>query len=154
MKNSKNQLILSQIDKKLETLKPLSSVVIPYKGWIHTFRTAIGMSLRQLGAKMKVSAQNIRQLEEREVTGTITLNSLKQVAESLDMKLVYGFVSKHNSLEKMIENRAYEIAEEIVSRTHQSMILEDQQVNYEHLKKAIENKKQEIINEMPKYLWD
>jgi predicted DNA-binding mobile mystery protein A len=154
MKNVKQQLILDQTDRKLVPFRSLQSVIIPSKGWINTLRTALKMSLRQLGNRMNFSAQNIKQMEEREVTGTISINSLQQVALALDMKLVYGFVSKHESLEQMIEKRANEIASEIVMRTNISMKLEDQQNSEERIKKAIAQKTIEIKSEMPKYLWD
>jgi predicted DNA-binding mobile mystery protein A len=154
MKNTKQQLILDQTDRKLVVFRPLQSVIIPPKGWINTLRTALKMSLRQLGNRMNFTAQNIKQMEEREVNGTISINSLQQVAFALDMKLVYGFVLKHESLEQMIENRANEIAREIVMRTNISMKLEDQQNSEERIKKAINQKTVEIKNEMPKYLWD
>ena len=70
-----------------------------------------------------------------------------------DMKLVYGFVSKHESLEQMIEKSARELATEIVMRTHATMTLEDQQNSKERFEQAIEQKTAEIKFEMPRYLW-
>jgi len=154
MKNTKQYLLINQTDKKLENFRLLQSVVIPSKGWVHTLRTALKMSLRQLGNKMDFSAQNIKQIEEREVNGTLSLNSLQEVARALDMQLVYGFVSKHESLEQMIEKQAKELATEIVMRTNNTMALEDQQNSKERIAQAIAQKTAEIKDEMPKYLWD
>lgn len=154
MKNTKQQLVLDQTDKKLVLFQPLKTVVIPNKGWVNTMRTALKMSLRQLGNRMNFSAQNIKQIEEREVNGTISINSLREVANAMDMQLVYGFVSKHESLEQMIEKRAKELATEIVMRTNNTMTLEDQQNSKERIEKAIAQKTNEIKSEMPKYLWD
>lgn len=154
MKNTKQQLVLDQTDKKLVLFQSLQTVVVPPKGWVHTVRTALKMSLRQLGNRMHFSAQNIKQIEEREANGTISINSLREVANALDMQLVYGFVSKHESLEQMIEKRAKELATEIVMRTHNTMTLEDQQNSKERIEKAIVQKTNEIKSEMPKYLWD
>jgi len=154
MKNTRSHLILNQIDKKLSSFESLKTTVIPTKGWTHTIRTALKMSLRQLGDKMQFSAQHIKQMEEREANGTITLNSLQEVAKALDMQLVYGFVSKHASLEQMIEKRAKELATEIVMRTNNTMALEDQQNSKERIAQAIAQKTAEIKDEMPKYLWD
>ncbi|WP_445717306.1 mobile mystery protein A [Flavobacterium sp.] len=154
MKNTKQQLVLDQTDKKLVLFQPLKTVVIPNKGWVNTMRTALKMSLRQLGNRMNFSAQNIKQIEEREVNGTVSINSLREVANAMDMQLVYGFVSKHESLEQMIEKRAKELATEIVMRTNNTMTLEDQQNSKERIEKAIEQKTIEIKSEMPKYLWD
>ncbi len=101
-----------------------------------------------------MTAQSVKEMEEREANGTISIELLNEAARVLDMKLVYGFISKHESLGKMIEKRAGEIAREIVFRTNNSMILEDQQNSENRINKAIEQKKTEIKTEMPKYLWD
>lgn len=154
MKNTKQQLVLDQTDKKLVLFQSLQTVVVPPKGWVHTVRTALKMSLRQLGNRMHFSAQNIKQIEEREANGTISINSLREVANALDMQLVYGFICKHESLEQMIEKRAKKLATEIVMRTHNTMTLEDQQNSKERIEKAIVQKTNEIKSEMPKYLWD
>lgn len=154
MKNNKQYLLLQQIDKKLDAFKGLKATAVPSKGWINTFRTALKMSLRQLGNRLNISPQSAKEIEGREANGTITLNSLRDVANTMDMQLVYGFVSKHESLEQMIEKRAKELAVEIVMRTNNTMTLEDQQNSNERIKKAIAQKTLEIKNEMPKYLWD
>ena len=107
-----------------------------------------------MGDRLRISPQSVKEIEERETNGTITLNSLRDAANAIDMKLVYGFVSKHESLEQMIEKRAKELATEIVMRTHATMTLENQQNSKEHIEKAIAQKTAEIKFEMPKYLWD
>jgi len=154
MKNNKQQLLLQQTDKKLEAFKDLKVTVVPAKGWVNTFRTALKMSLRQLGNRLNIAPQSTKEIEEREANGTITLNSLRDVANAMDMQLVYGFVSKHESLEQMIEKRAKELATEIVMRTNNTMTLEDQQNSAARIEKAIAQKTEEIKSEMPKYLWD
>ena len=70
------------------------------------------------------------------------------------MQLVYGFISKHESLNQMIEKRANELAKEIVLRTNNTMTLESQQNSVERIEQAIAEKTAEIKYEMPKYLWD
>ena len=154
MKNAKQQLVLDQTDKKLALFQSLGAVVIPPKGWVNTVRIALKMSLRQLGNRMNFSPQNIKQIEEREANGTISINSLREVANAMDMQLVYSFISKHESLEQMIEKRAKELATEIVMRTNNTMTLEDQQNSAARIEKAIAQKTIEIKSEMPKYLWD
>jgi predicted DNA-binding mobile mystery protein A len=154
MKNYKQQLIIQQTDQKLAVFIPLRSTVIPSKGWINTVRTSLKMSLRQVGSRLKISSQSVKEIEEREAAGTITLNSLRDAANAMDLQLVYGFVSKHDTLEQMIEKRAKEFATEIVMRTNTTMTLEDQQNSKERIEKAIAQKTVEIKFEMPKYLWD
>lgn len=154
MKNSKRFLLIEQLDAKLSCFKEVEEVALPSAGWVKSIRTVLKMSLRQLGNKLKVSPQNIAEMEKREANGTITLNSLKEIARALDMRFIYGFISNKGSIEEMIELRAQEIAIEIVGRTHATMILEDQQNSKERIEKAIKQKTEEIKYEMPKYLWD
>jgi predicted DNA-binding mobile mystery protein A len=150
----KQKLILEQIDRKILQLKKIEDLTIPASGWIYAIRQALGMSLRQLGNKMGITPQSVKEIEVREKNGTISLNVLRQFGKSLDLKLVYGYIPKHDSLEMIIETRAEEIAREIVNRTSTSMKLEDQENNPKRIKKAISDKTKEIKLEMPKYLWD
>ena len=150
----KQKLILDQVEKRIQGILLLDSLVIPHEGWIYSIRNALGMSLRQLGKRLNMTAQSAKEMEEREKNGTVSLAVLRQVGAALDMKLVYGFIPRAGSLEKMIENRAREIAEEIVRRTSASMVLEDQGNTETRLRKAIQEKTAELTHEMPRYLWD
>jgi predicted DNA-binding mobile mystery protein A len=150
----KQILILEQIDRKLVILKKIDDLTIPATGWVYAIRQALGMSLRQLGKRMKITPQSVKDMEDREKNGTISLNVLQQFGRSLDMKLVYGFIPKNGSLEEIIEHRAYELAKDIVSRTSQSMKLEDQENSSTRIQKAIQEKAVELKQAMPKYLWD
>jgi predicted DNA-binding mobile mystery protein A len=96
----------------------------------------------------------MKEIEQREKDGSITLKNLREAGKALDMELVYGFIPKEESLEKMIEKKAYEIAREIVMRTSHSMMLEDQENSKQRIEKAIKERAEEIKNEMPGYLWD
>ena len=154
MDTQKQKLLIEQVDKKLSQFKPIESIIVPQKGWVSTIRAALKMSLRQLGNRLKISAQSVKEIEEREANGSITIKSLREVANALDMKLVYGFVPKEDSIEKIIDKRANELAREIVLRTSNTMKLEDQENSETRITKAIKNKAEEIKNKMPKYLWD
>ena len=70
------------------------------------------------------------------------------------MELVYGFVPKEGTLEKYIDSKARDLAEKIVSRTADTMKLEDQEVSYTRLKKAIEERTIIIKQDLPKTIWD
>ncbi len=112
------------------------------------------MSLRQLGNKINITAQSLKEIENREKLGTISLKVLRQVGEALQMKLVYGFIPKNYTLAKMIEERAKELAQEIVQRTSITMSLENQRTSDKNIQKAVREKTEEIKSAAPKYLWD
>jgi len=154
MENSNQKLLIEQVDRKLQQFRTLETVIIPPKGWIHTIRVTLKMSLRQLGNRLKISPQSVKEIEEREANGSLTIKSLKETGIALNMKLVYGFIPLDGSIEKMIEKRASELALEIISRTSHTMKLEDQENKEDRLKKAVTNKTAELMEKMPKYLWD
>jgi predicted DNA-binding mobile mystery protein A len=154
MRDSKDKLMIEQLDKKLQVYTPLLNVSVPDKGWLHVIRKAYKMSLRQFGERLGISPPAVEGFEKREKDGSITLKSLEEAGRALNMKLVYGFVPLHGSIEKTIERRARALALEIVKGTSSTMILEDQEITNERLKKAVEDKTTQIIYEMPRHLWD
>ena len=154
MKSSKVQFFLDETQDKLNPFFVLKSETKPDNGWVNAIRVSIKMSLRQLGERLHITPQGVRDLEKREKEGAITINTLKEVGRVLDMDLVYGFISRHNSLEDMIEERAREIAEEVVLKTRQTMQLDNPRESEIDIKKAIQQKTYEISSKMPSNLWD
>jgi len=152
--NSTKLLQISQLDKKLSKYKILNINDIPQRGWIRAIRTALNMSMKQLGKKLGITAQSVKEIEEREQNMSITLKSLKEAGETLNLKLVYGFVPLNGSLKQLVEKRALALASEIIQRTSKSMELEDQKNTQKRLKEALHEKSREIYNKLPKYLWD
>lgn len=112
------------------------------------------MSLQQLAHKLSITKQSVQEIEKREKEGNITLKTLKDAANALDMQLVYGLVPKDSTLDALIERKAKELAIQIVSRTSNTMKLEDQENSKDRIKKAIEERTILLKNEMPKMLWD
>jgi len=150
----RQQLILNQLERKIKNFYILKDVIIPPEGWINAIRTALKMSLRQLGNRMKITPQSVKEIEQREKDGTVTLNTLKQAANALNMRFIYGFIPINKSLDQMIEERAYELAKTIVLRTSNNMRLEDQENSRKRITASIKEHTIEIKKQMPRYLWD
>jgi predicted DNA-binding mobile mystery protein A len=151
---SQKSIQIQQLNAKMNEFSSLKKSSVPSIGWIKTIRTVLGMSMQQLGNKLSISKQAVLDIEKREIEGSITLKSLREVGKAMDMQLVYGFVPMDGSLEAMIEKRALAIATQIVMRTSQTMQLEDQANSPKRLKLAIKERAEEIKKELPKYLWD
>ena len=151
---SKRSLQLQQLNHKMAAFALLTEVAIPPTGWIKAIRTALGMSMQQLGRKLSITKQSIQDIENREKEGAITIKALSELGKALDMRLVYGFVPNDGSLDALIEKKAAQLATTIVLRTSNTMKLEDQENSRERIKKAIQEKTAELKNEMPKILWD
>ena len=150
----KKSLQLQQLNSKMLGFASLKQVAMPPTGWIKAIRTAIGMSMQQLGNKLNVSKQGVMDIEKREKDGSITIKSLREIARAMDMQLVYGFVPNDGSLVALIEKRATELATQIVMRTAHTMKLEDQANSKKRIETAIRERAAAIKNEMPKILWD
>lgn len=150
----KKKLIQEQLDSKLAKFGDLEHIIVPPNGWIYSIRQGLNMSLRQLGERLSVTPQSVKEIEQREKSGTISLKVLNHVASALNMNFVYGFIPKDKSLANMVEKRALELAKQIVERTSVQMNLEDQKNSEARIMKAINEKTEELANELPRYLWD
>jgi len=151
---NKRKLLIEQLDKKLQPFSETGKVLVPERGWINTIRTALNMTMAQLGAKLNMTRQGVKRIEESEANKTITLNSLKDVANAMNLKLVYALVPKDGTINDLIQIKAEKLAEKIVLRTNQNMKLEDQGIGDEKIAQTIKELADEIKREMRKSLWD
>ena len=151
---NKKKLLIEQLDQKLKYFQKTEMVLVPDKGWINTIRTVLNMTMAQLGTKLNITRQGVKSIEESEAKGTISLNSLKDIAEALDLKFVYGFVPKDGTIDNLINSKAEKLARKIVLRTNQNMKLENQGIRDEKINESIIDLANEIKREMRKSLWD
>lgn len=151
---SRKSLQIQQLNTKMVSFAAVQQQAVPASGWVRTIRSALGMSMQQLGRKLSISKQSVQDIEKREQEGSITLRSLRETARALDMQLVYGFVPNGGSLNALIEQKARELATEIVLRSSHTMLLEGQENSEQRIRKAIEERTVLLKNEMPKILWD
>jgi len=147
-------LQFQQLSNKMLAFASLQKVAAPPTGWLKAVRLALGMSSQQVANKLSVTRQGVQDMERREKDGSITIKALREVANALDMQLVYGFVPKDGSLDVLVDRKARELAKQIVLRTSNTMKLEDQENSQERIEKAIEERATAIKSEMPKTLWD
>jgi predicted DNA-binding mobile mystery protein A len=151
MKSKQKTLAIAQFDRKISDF---NKSPMPSSGWIKSIRLMLGMSLRQFGKKLGIIAASANEIEQREMEGSITLKRLREAANAFDMDVYYYLVPRSGTLEKFIEKKANEMARQIVLRTSQSMLLEEQGNTPERIEKAIKEKTEEIKISMPKYLWE
>ncbi len=141
------------LDSKIASLPPLQKMQRPHKGWIKAVKEALGMSSKQLAARLGVSPPRITALEKSEVDETVTLASLRRAAEALDCALVYSFVPK-GSFEEVLQARARRIAADIIGKVDHTMRLEAQNLQSDTLNEEIENLAAQILREQHKIIWD
>jgi len=151
---NKHKLLVEQLDQKLQSFSESRKILVPERGWINTIRTTLNMTMAQLGTKLSITRQGVKRIEESEANGGITLNSLKDVANAMDLKFVYALVPKNGTINDLIQVKAEKLAQKIVLRTNQNMKLEDQGIGDEKMDKTIMELADEIKREMRKSLWD
>lgn len=151
---NKRKLLIDQLDEKLKPFYESRKVLIPERGWTNTIRTTLNMTMAQLGTRLNITRQGVKRIEESEANGSITLNSLKDVAKAMNLKLVYALVPENRTINDLIQIKAEKLAQKIVQRTNQNMKLEDQGIGDEKIAETINELAFEIKREMRKSLWD
>src|SRR3984893_5963875 len=118
---------IRHLDKRFVALRPLARAQRPPKGWLRAVRDALGMTTAQLGKRLGVSQPRIVELEQSEVSGSVTLNTLQRAAEALGCRLVYA-LGRHRRLAETVRERAELVAEQRQAAVEHTMRLEDQAV--------------------------
>jgi predicted DNA-binding mobile mystery protein A len=151
--SSRKRLILEQMSDNVNRYSRLKDSQPPLKGWIRAIRVALGMSGVQFAKRLGVSAPRVAILEKTEVTGKVTIRSVRQAADALGCVFVYALVPRV-SLKETIRRQALEVAREQLKRTSHSMLLEDQQLSKDAMRNALDAAVEELLEAMPRDLWD
>lgn len=142
-----------QLDKQLLPLQSFARTPRPRKGWIREVRDALGMSARQLALRVGVAQPSIAKLERSEEAETISLQSLRKVAEAMDCTLVYAFVPNH-SLDTTLNRQAEHRAAELLQRVEHTMRLEAQGRPTEERRREQHELAQEMVRTLSRELWE
>jgi predicted DNA-binding mobile mystery protein A len=97
---------IAPLDNSLAAFSAARSLPRPPQGWIRAIRQALGVSSGELGRILGVSRQLPLQFEKAEAEDTITLKSLRAVANALDCNLVYALAPRAGSLRQLADLRA------------------------------------------------
>lgn len=153
MKAGHKQLILSQLGNTLDRLSCLRSVQRPAKGWLRAVREALGMSGRQFAQRLGVSPPRVTNLERNELSGSVTIKTMRQAAEAMDCVFVYALLPRE-SLASILRKRAEALARKRIASVSHTMLLEGQALSVEEQARALESEVEALLREMPKELWD
>jgi len=146
-------LAREQLDATLKAFRPVLNVPVPPKGWIRASRDVLGMNGRQLADRLGVTRQRSYQIENQECGGSLTLKTMRRIAEPLDCVFVYGLVPR-TSLEDIVRNRAEKVAVKRLAWADHTMGLEGQGLEPEKNKKVLIDMIEELVETLPKKLWD
>ena len=149
----KKQLVRRQLDISLQRLRPLLIISTPSKGWIRAIRDALGMSARQLAKRLGVAQQRIALIEKDELTGSVTIKTMRRTAECLDCVFVYCLVPR-TSLEETVRAQAKQVATKRLARASHTMSLEDQALSKEENIRILSEMIEELVETHPSSLWN
>jgi len=152
MRINRKRLVLEQLEKTLSQFAGLKSIPLPPKGWIRAVREALAMSGTQFAERLGVKPPRVTKLERAELSGNLTIRSMRQAAEALDCQFVYALVPRE-SLDGAVRKQASTLAARRLERVSHSMRLENQQLTGEEMDKALREAVDELIRTMPKDLW-
>lgn len=110
------------------------------------------MTGKQLAERLGVRQPRIPVLEKDEVSGAVSIKTMRQAAEALDCVFVYALVPR-STLENTIREQVLQISIERTKRTTHTMILEDQQLQEPERQKMLQAMIEDLVREMPKDLW-
>jgi predicted DNA-binding mobile mystery protein A len=153
MDNLFKNMALDQVQIALDPWSGVNETPPPSRGWVQAIRRALGMTLAQLARRVGVAAPTLAKIERGEQAGTVSLNTLKRVAQALDCDLVYALVPR-KPLRQKLRDRAEEIARRRLARVSHSMSLEAQQVSGKARDRQLEQLTREILDKQPRDLWD
>ena len=108
--------------------------------------------MQQMGSRLRISPQAVRDIEQREQSETISVANLREAAEALNCELQFVLIPKP-SLESSIRSQALLKARAERNRLMHTMRLEAQSEGVEHVL-DLENAVEEWIVERAARLWD
>jgi len=152
-KSDQKGLARKNLERRLAPLRTTQDLVRPPRGWIKAIREALGMSTTQLAERAGMSQSRIPRIEKGEVNGTLTMKTLQHMAEAMNCRLVYSLVP-NEPLDDILRERAEDIADRRLARTHQTMKLENQALTRADLKSERQRLVTELLRGDPRRLWE
>lgn len=141
------QLARRQLDTRNEQLRKVPAEVFarPQAGWLRAVRDALGMSTRDMAARLGVTSMAISKLEASERAGTIGLDTLARAADALGCDVVYTLVPRA-PLEQQVRRQAEAVARSELGPVATTMALEDQSVDAQTTQSLVEDRIAELID--------
>lgn len=135
-----------ELDRKFETANLGPVLARPRSGWIRAIRTGLGMSQEALAVRLGVTKANVAKLEASELSETIGLGKLAEVARAMDCQLVYALVP-NTSLEQTVQHQAERVASATLGYVATTMGLEDQAVEADRRTDQIAAQARKVIDD-------
>lgn len=100
-----------------------------------------------------MTPQAVYAIEKSELRESITIATLKKIANSLECSLYVVFIPA-DPLEKMVQIRAMKVAQKLVEQTVHTMGLEKQAPSKKFIEQQIEEVASELVRNNDKRIWE
>ena len=138
------------LDEQMSQLGPI--LPAPAGGWIKMIRESLGVTLEVFGQLLGVTRATAHQIERAEVNESITVKRLRAAANALNCDLSIQLVPRQ-SLQEMVRERAYRLAEEEFKWLNHTMVLENQAIYDSDADAFIERIANDLIERKDSRLW-
>jgi len=138
-----DKLAMKQIERRLEKLRSISKDAHVRTGWIAYMRQAMSMTLSTLAKSAGLSPATVQQIEKREMSGRVTIETMQKIAAAMECEFVYAFVPRQE-FGSFLKSKATAKATRIVHEADVHMTLEDQRVS-EDIKDRIDRIAEDLL---------
>lgn len=152
MKSRFKDLKQRQLDAGLARWRSAELPARPPSGWIKAVREALGMPAAHLAKKLGLVPSTVLRLETSEADDTITLGSLRRVAEALGCELQYALVPRQ-SIAQTMKSQANKVARERMAAVAHTMALEAQATSNETVDIQVQELAESILKGPRRELW-
>lgn len=127
--------------------RQIADVERPEKGWIASFRSALGMSADQVAQRKGVSRNAVYQAERSELDGGVSLKQMQHLAAAMGGRFVYAIVP-----ETRIDDMRYRQA---ISKAKRLALDESESGSWSNDERQdwIEDKAAELLHDFPSDFW-
>ncbi len=150
-----NQTSLIQVSAKFAKLREKVNQFAQFPSifkQIYLLRSALGMTQKQLAARIKCQQGDIAKLES-EHKADVQISTLKKAAAALNCDLILMMVPKSNIAE-YIEAKSEQMARKLIAASSANMAMEIQKPNKNVIGAQIKDLKEDIIKHRRSLLWN
>lgn len=149
----KARLIREQTEAKLQRIIALRDEPTPAGGWVRALRAALNMTAARLANRIGVHREAISRIEKDEIAGSVSIKTMRRVAEGLDCVFVYALVPK-TTLDATVRAQAQRLAFKRLSQASHTMALEDQALSDRENREVLSRLIDDIMDDPPASLWE
>ncbi len=158
MKLNKERINLQrhQLDNRLKRIINIKGEDIPAQGWVKAIRESLGIPATLLAKKLGISQPTLSELEKYEAKGSITINSLKKMADALNCDLKYFIIPRepYKSFEDIIDRQIDKAVKKELNDLNQTMLLENQALSQKEMNYQMDIVRRKMKDKITSKIWE